>query len=84
MSARANILERREVSLDESYREATIFFSLEHLLIQIVGYRAACGCLELKTVSLCQENRNWSSGLQGQPGNEGPISQRKGATAISP
>lgn len=70
--------------LHESYREATIFFFFEHLLIQIVGYRAACGSLELKTVSLCQENRNWSSELQGLPGNEGPISLRKGATAISP
>lgn len=33
-------------------------------------------------ISICQENRNWISEFPGKSGNEGPISQRKGARTI--
>lgn len=62
---------KEEVHLDKSSKK-TIDFLLGNLLIQIVWHRDVCGCLALKIVTPCQENRNWSSGLPGRPGNEEP------------
>ena len=67
---------------NESYQEAIDFF-LEHFVIQIAGHSTAWVCLELNNLSLSGKQK-LDFRVTRSTGNEGPKSQRKGATAVSP